>query len=224
VRAAAYAFDAPPAEWPQHLIDQTPILTVQQPGTQEFSVKANGCGQVDVYGDFNMAALTLSPTLTASHTPYEPSFLDYFGSYKGGLSWYVDHSRCVTTTTTSPSASTTSATPTQTFPTGGQFSFPPETTTASSTTTTVCPDCTPVQNSTPPSGSVSGTSVSNTTTTPGTSVSGVSETNSPSESPAPGEEVLPFTGGNTGSMALFGVLGILAGLGLMVATRKPRRQ
>jgi LPXTG-motif cell wall-anchored protein len=36
--------------------------------------------------------------------------------------------------------------------------------------------------------------------------------------------VLPFTGSNVGSIALFGALGILAGLALMVATRKPRRQ
>jgi LPXTG-motif cell wall-anchored protein len=36
--------------------------------------------------------------------------------------------------------------------------------------------------------------------------------------------VLPFTGSHTGSIALFGALGILAGLVLMIATRKPRRQ
>jgi hypothetical protein len=223
VEAAAYAFASAPAEWPQLLIGASPIITVQQPGTQEFHAPGNGCGQVDVYADFDKAALTLSPTLTSSHTPYEPSFLDYFGSYKGGLTWYVNHSQSVTPTTSSPAPTTTSPAPTTTSPA-------PTTTSPAPTTTT------PVVSTTAPTPVVSGTSATNTTTattttaaptttTPGASVSGVSLTNTPSPTPtSTTPSVLPFTGGNVGTVAGFGALGILAGLALMIATRKPRRQ
>jgi hypothetical protein len=209
VEAAAYAFASAPAEWPQLLIGASPIITVQQPGTQEFHAPGNGCGQVDVYADFDKAALTLSSTLTASHTPYEPSFLDYFGSYKGGLTWYVNHSQCVTPTTSSPAPTTTSPAPTTTSPAPTTTSPTPEVSGSSATNTTTATT----------------TTAAPTTTTPGASVSGVSLTNTPSPTPtSTTPSVLPFTGGNVGTVAGFGALGILAGLALMIATRKPRRQ
>jgi hypothetical protein len=231
VRAATYAFTTTWSQWPQTLVGFNDVI-VQAPGTYHYAAPAASCRQSDLYAGWTTADVALPSTLTGSGQPFEPGFIWNIAHY-GGTPFTVDSVPCTPLTTTTPPPPTTSSpAPTTSSPAPTTSSPAPTTTSPTGTTSP------PVVTTTAPTPVVSGTSATNTTsatattttaapttTTPGASVSGVSETNTPTATATPTTpSVLPFTGGNVGTVAGFGALGILAGLALMVATRKPRRQ